>query len=44
MKENPLDDLRVLRHIEQVITKGKRIIYPKIKVNEQVKTELDKFL
>lgn len=44
VKENPLDDLRVLRHIEQVITKGKRIIYPKIKVNEQVKTELDKFL
>lgn len=44
VKENPLDDLRVLEHVEQVITKGKRIIYPKIKINEQVKTELDKFL
>lgn len=44
VEKNPLEDLRVLRHIEQVITKGKRIIYPKIKVNEQVKTELDKFL
>lgn len=44
VEKNPLEDLRVLRHIEQVITKGKRIIYPKIKINEQVKTELDKFL
>ena len=44
VEKNPLEDLRVLRHIEQVITKGKRLIYPKIKVNEQVKTELDKFL
>ena len=44
VEKNPLEDLRVLRHIGQVITKGKRIIYPKIKVNEQVKTELDKFL
>lgn len=44
VEENPLEDLRVLRNIEQVIIGGKRIIYPKVKINEQVKEELDKFL
>ena len=44
MKENPLDDLLALRHIESVIMRGNRIDHPTNKINEQVKTELDKFL
>lgn len=44
MKENPLEDLLALRHIESVIMRGNRIDHPTNKINEQVKTELDKFL
>lgn len=44
MEENPLDDLLTLRHIESVIMRGHRIDHPTNKINEQVKTELDKFL
>lgn len=44
MKENPLDDLLALRHIESVIMRGNRIDHLTNKINEQVKTELDKFL
>lgn len=43
-KDNPLDDLLALRHIESVIMRGHRIDHPTNKINEQVKTELDKFL
>ncbi len=41
---NPLDDLRVLRNLEMVITKGNIIDHPKIKKRKNVDTELDKFL
>lgn len=44
VKDNPLDDLRVLRHIEKVIFKGNIIDNPKVKVNETVKNQLDKYL
>ncbi len=44
MKENPLENLLSLRHIESVIMRGHRIDHPTNKINEQVKTELDKFL
>ena len=43
-KDNPLDDLLALRHIESVIMRGHRTDHPTNKINEQVKTELDKFL
>lgn len=43
-KDNPLDDLLALRHIESVIMRGHRIDHPTNKINEQVKIELDKFL
>ena len=43
-KDNPLDDLLALRHIESVIMRGHRIDHPTNKINEQVKTELDRFL
>lgn len=43
-KDNPLDDLLALRHIESVIMRGYRTDHPTNKINEQVKTELDKFL
>lgn len=42
--ENPLDDLRVLRNLEMVITKGNIIDHPKIKKRKNVDAELDKFL
>jgi len=42
-KDNPLDDLLALRHIESVIMRGHRTDHPTNKINEQVKTELDKF-
>ncbi len=41
-KDNPLDDLLALRHIESVIMRGHRTDHPTNKINEQVKTELDK--
>ena len=43
-KDYPLDDLLASRHIESVIMRGHRIDHPTNKINEQVKTELDKFL
>ena len=43
-KDNPLDDLLALSHIESVIMRGHRIDHPTNKINEQVKTELDRFL
>ena len=42
--ENPLEDLRTLRNVDMVIARGNKIDHPKVKVNEVVAAELDKFL
>lgn len=42
--ENPLDDLRALRHVDTVIARGKIYNNPKVKVNKKIERELDKFL
>ena len=42
--ENPLDDLRALRHVDMVVTRGNLIRQPKFKINPIVEAELDKFL
>lgn len=42
--KNPLEDLRVLRKVEMVVTRGRIIDQPKIKVNKRVESELDKFI
>ena len=42
--ENPLEDLRTLRNVDMVIARGNKIDHPKVKVNEVVAGELDKFL
>ncbi len=42
--ENPLDDLRALRHVDTVISRGKIYSAPKVKINKKVESELDKFL
>ena len=44
LKENPLEDLRSLRHIETVVARGKLYDKPKFKVNKRVVAELDKFI
>lgn len=43
-EKNPLEDLRVLRKVEMVVTRGRIIDQPKIKVNKRVESELDKFI
>lgn len=43
-KENPLEDLKALRNVSMVVTRGKRISNPKVKKMPQVEAELDKFL
>lgn len=43
-KDNPLDRLEALRHVDMVIARGRVIDSPKIKVNSLVERELDKFL
>lgn len=42
--ENPLEDLRALRHVDMVVARGNVIEQPKVKVNKVVEAELDKFL
>ena len=42
--QNPLEDLRALRHVEMVIANGTLIRDPKIKKKPQVEAELDKFI
>lgn len=42
--ENPLDDLRALRHVETVIIRGKIIKNPSFRRRKNVEAELDKFL
>ena len=44
VREDPLADLRALRHVDMVVTRGRRIDHPKVKVNQRVAAELDKFL
>ncbi len=44
LKENPLEDLRALRHVTTVIARGKLYDKPKFKVNKRVTAELDKFI
>lgn len=43
-KDNPLEDLKALRHVEFVVAKGHLIEQPKVKVNSVVEAELDQFL
>lgn len=43
-KENPLEDLCALRHIDMVVTRGKIIEHPKVKIRKRVEEELDKFI
>ena len=42
--ENPLDDLRALRHVEQVMARGRLYAHPKFRERKTVTAELDKFL
>ena len=42
--ENPLEDLRALRCVETVVSRGKIYKNPKVKINKTVEAELDKFL
>ena len=44
VREDPLADLRALRHVDMVVTRGRRIDRPKVKVDQRVAAELDKFL
>lgn len=43
-KENPLEDLCALRQIDMVVTRGKIIQGPKVKIRKNVEAELDKFI
>lgn len=43
-KDNPLDNLEALRHVDMVIARGKLIDKPQVKINSLVERELDKFL
>ena len=43
-KENPLEDLRALRQVELVMSRGCLINRPKYKINQTVQRELDRFL
>ena len=43
-RENPLENLRALRHVEKVIARGRIIDQPKVKIRKNVEAELDKFL
>ena len=42
--ENPLDDLRALRHVEQLMARGRLYAHPKFRERKNVTAELDKFL
>ena len=43
-KENPLDDLRALRHVELVMANGRLFDQPKFKTNPLVARQLDRYL
>ena len=42
--ENPLDDLRALRHVEQVMARGRLYAHLKFRERKNVTAELDKYL
>ena len=42
--ENPLEDLRALRHVELVMARGRLYEQPRVKERHEVTAELDKFL
>ena len=42
--KNPLDDLRALRKVEMVVTRGRVIAHPAFRHRKNVEAELDKFL
>ena len=42
--ENPLEDLRALRKVEMVVTQGRKIDHPQVKIKPVVAAELDQFL
>ncbi len=44
VKENPLEDIQALRHVDMVIRQGMVYENPKVKKMPQVEKELDKFL
>lgn len=43
-RENPLEDLRALRHVEKVVARGSFIDRPTFRHRKNVEYELDKFL
>ena len=43
-RQNPLEDLKALRHVDLVIARGKVYRSPKVKKIEKAQRELDKFL
>ena len=43
-KKNPLKDLRSLRNIDMVVTRGNMIEHPQVRIRTQVEEELDKFI
>ena len=43
-KENPLDDLRALRHVGMVMARGRLVQNPTVKHNARVEAELDRYL
>ena len=43
-RQNPLEDLKALRHVDVVIARGKVYRSPKVKKIEKARRELDKFL
>ena len=43
-RQNPLEDLKALRHVDVVIARGKVYRSPKVKKIEKAERELDKFL
>ena len=44
VEKNPLEDIRVLRNVDMVVSQGKVLRSPKVKKKQIVETELDKFL
>ena len=43
-RNNPLDDLRALRHVELVMSHGQLHRAPQVKHRKNVEAELDRFL
>lgn len=43
-RDNPLDDLRALRHVDMVMARGRLVAHPAVKHNARVEAELDRYL